>query len=140
MPTAPTLSCTGYAAALGSSTQQPLQPLCVIQRHRQLDRCSSSLVKVSLVTSIIRIAQVCPLRSSLLFLPTVTHMLHRCRCSVWSGSQRAGAGLDLVRAFPYIKAVYDEADEALQALSDPPRSPLSHLIWHTSQVSGGSQA
>jgi len=44
------------------------------------------------------------------------------------GSQRVGAGADIVRTFPYASHTYDEADEALHM-------PLSQLIW-TGQQSG----
>ena len=80
-----------------------------------------------------------PSLERLSILPASHRVVARCAvllplCAML-GSQRAGAGIDLVRAFPYARAVYAEADEALQSLRNPPPEPLSHIIWNTSQVS-----
>jgi hypothetical protein len=50
-----------------------------------------------------------------------------------AGSQRAGAGKDLVTAFPYVRRVYEEADDTV-------KFPLSKMIWEGQQVSGSSPA
>ena len=55
--------------------------------------------------------------------------------SVVTGSQRAGAGVDLVRSFPYSRDVFDEADEVLHTLEAFKAEPLSHMIWNRQQVS-----
>lgn len=117
-----------FSAALDTSTALPMRHLSSSDRCCPLDRCSSSLGKVSSRSSGTRcqsiILCVGPLLTTLLF-----HVSKR------PGSQRAGAGIDLVRSFPYTKHVYDEADEALHSLRDPALTSLSHVIWNQSQVS-----
>lgn len=104
--------------------------LPVRYHHRPVVGSWSFLDKVShLDPSVAAAAHLPYLLSAVTHTPASSVVCeHRYVCvSTSIGSQRVGAGLDIVRAFPYVKQLYDEADEAL-------KMPLSQLIWHGQQV------